>query len=121
MTEQTTGPALPNVGDVVWGRPWHDGQRLARRKGLVLQRRAGDVVVWWYGLGAPESGPTVQAMYARELTSGGHFTHASVRQLGQWERAIAHKYAHSGIAEIVGLGHAINRLRTRLSALATRA
>lgn len=49
-------PAITELlaGDIVWGHPFKDGKKLARRKGIVLGRLAEGselYVVWWHTMG----------------------------------------------------------------------
>lgn len=103
-------------GDLVWGRPWSGGQQARqRRKGLVLKDHdadTGTTIVWWFNLGDPAAGPTVQAMYPRELERAGSYHSATIRQLRFWERALYRtNYAPN-------LGYQLSRLRIRLKAAA---
>ncbi|GAA2875129.1 DUF6409 family protein [Streptomyces mexicanus] len=64
------------VATLVLAGPWERGHRLDSRPGIVvgpfggphLTGQATMVVVWFFADGAPEPGPTLQAMYPHELT-----------------------------------------------------
>lgn len=61
---------------LVLAGPWHRAQQLESRPGIVVGPFGGAdyadeatmAVVWFFADGAPEPGPTVQAMFPHELT-----------------------------------------------------
>ncbi|MFJ8385555.1 DUF6409 family protein [Streptomyces sp. NPDC094438] len=76
-----TQTAKPTVQDfptatLVLAGPWERGQQLSSRPAVVVGPFGGAeyadeatmAVVWFFGDGAPEPGPTVQAMFPHELT-----------------------------------------------------
>ncbi|MCC3767277.1 DUF6409 family protein [Streptomyces sp. UNOC14_S4] len=77
-TEQAPRPSVQDfpTATLVLAGPWHRAQQLEARPGIVVGPFGGAdcadeatmAVVWFFGDGAPEPGPTVQAMFPRELT-----------------------------------------------------
>lgn len=57
------------VGTLVSARRWVHGHQDKPRKAIVTGTLAGDVVVWFYTLGDPEIGESVQAFPAAALTA----------------------------------------------------
>ncbi|MFI0406526.1 DUF6409 family protein [Actinomadura sp. 3N508] len=57
------------IGSLVMARRWVRGHQERPRKAIVTGTLAGDVVVWFYTLGDPEIGESVQAFPAGALTA----------------------------------------------------
>ncbi|CAL9611639.1 hypothetical protein SUDANB1_05639 [Streptomyces sp. enrichment culture] len=83
MNATATTTATFQPGDVVTGRPMHEGKPQARRKGIVLGLFGtdpnGGYVVWWYGKGEA-SVANSSLMFTRELKKTGDIHDFSYRQ-----------------------------------------
>jgi hypothetical protein len=87
-------PDVASIGDIVIAAPWTSGEHLAPRVALVVAvwdtgDAASDfMIVWFYTLGAPVNGVTVQAVREATRRPGRtDYTFASLAQLRTWERA----------------------------------
>ncbi|MER7043637.1 DUF6409 family protein [Streptomyces jumonjinensis] len=75
QTPVTTAQDFP-AATFVLGGPWERGNQIDPRPAVVVgsfggRERAAEtspLVVWFFSGGAPEPGPTVQAMFPHELT-----------------------------------------------------
>lgn len=76
------------IGLVVEARPWRDGTELRPHRGLVISEVLGDVAVWFYGMGDPEAGITLQAIRANKIREVGHYTNMTAPQLRRLENAV---------------------------------
>ncbi|MEW1721642.1 DUF6409 family protein [Streptomyces sp. NPDC093109] len=64
MTTVTDYP----TGSLVIAGPWREARQLRSSPGVVVGPWGDNLLVWFWTLGAPAAGRTVQAMFARELT-----------------------------------------------------
>lgn len=82
------------IGTTVTARRWVSGRQAEPRKGVVVDYVASDVVVWFYTLGGPVLGDTVQALNRRTLAVVGGLGDLSERQLRGWERLAVREDNH---------------------------
>ncbi|MFF6956166.1 DUF6409 family protein [Streptomyces sp. NPDC008317] len=56
------------AGSLVTARPWREARQLSSRPGVVVGPWGHNLLVWFWTLGVPAAGRTVQAMFPHELT-----------------------------------------------------
>lgn len=102
------------IGLVVEAPPWRDGTELPPHRGLVIGEVLGDVVIWFYGMGDPEAGTTIQAIRPGKVREVGHYTNMSVPQLRRLERAVERTDTQARV--LGGRFHRFRRTLTQASA-----
>lgn len=106
MTATTTYAA----GTILRVRGYQDGRQLPARRAVVVGDVMGRTAVWFYTLGAPKTGVTVQPLYADSAIqeTGLTMRDLSPAKLHGWERVLRDSVIH-------GFGWTVHRTRAELA------